>query len=102
MARGKGNELTIVTVPAMVLGRYYMSYQRLLDTDYAETIQLANPSLYCRQYPYRPAIQQRPRTETTKLVNIQLAEDDATLEITEQGSAKVSTHLPSPLQATLA
>lgn len=92
VVRAAGTKTTFVPVPATVLGRYYLSYQRLLDTEHGETAQLTNPSLYCTQFPHRPALQHwfSGRAAGSSLVNIQLAEDDATLEITEQGSARVS------------
>lgn len=93
MVRGVGTERTLVTVPATVLGRYYMSHQKLLETDHAETVQLANPSLYCSQTHYRPIIQHEQLSESTKRVHIQLAEDEAMLEMTEDGNARVSTQL---------
>ena len=93
MVRGVGTERTLVTVPATVLGRYYMRHQKLLETDHAETVQLANPSLYCSQTHYRPIIQHEQLSESTKRVHIQLAEDEAMLEMTEDGNARVSTQL---------
>ena len=93
VVRGVGSERTLVTVPATVLGRYYMSHQKLLETDHAETVQLANPSLYCSQTHYRPIIQHEQLSESTKRVHIQLAQDEAMLEMTEDGNARVSTQL---------
>lgn len=93
MVRGSGTASTLVTVPATVLGRYYMSHQKLLETDHAETAQLANTSLYCSQTAHRPIIQHEQPSESTRLVHIQLAEDEAMLEITKQGKARVSTQL---------
>ena len=70
-----------------------MNHQKLLETDHAETAQLANSSLYCSQTPFRPIIHHEQPSVPTKLVHIQLAEDEAMLEITEEGKARVSTQL---------